>query len=471
MTEVLVVDHNGMLDEITSALEVRGVTTHRTVAAETALTNLRTLAVDGVVSPPELSAFDGVELLRRVREADPAVAVVLVIDGANLGILNRAHAAGIDDVLALDAADPESVATRIRSAVASQRLTADVDRHNQVTAAVLDAIKVVVTADSREGIEQAVCDSLVRSGHYPVAWISGYDEETNTYTPRAAAGIDVAHLGARPMDESVISQTGIVVQDADGDATYHTVSATLVHERQRYGRLQLSSPHPPDPSERRILETLGSVVAAALHAMETPAGPDIEFERFSGVLAHELRNSLQTAQSHLALAEEGDGDEHFEGLRVALDRLGRLADEADLIARRTIVPGDRSVRDLETSVTAAWNRIHVPDVTMTVVDSGPIEAHQSLLQVLFENLFRNSVNHGSDTIRVGTLEDGFYVEDTGTGIPPEDRDRVFEWGFTTTDHGTGLGLALVDRIAEAHGWSVTLTEESDGGARFEVTGI
>jgi signal transduction histidine kinase len=65
---------------------------------------------------------------------------------------------------------------------------------------------------------------------------------------------------------------------------------------------------------------------------------------------------------------------------------------------------------------------------------------------------------------------GFYVEDDGPGIPPEERDEVLEQGYSG-DTGTGLGLAIVDRIADAHGWAVTITDGIDGGARFEFTGV
>ncbi|TKX76264.1 sensor histidine kinase, partial [Halorubrum sp. SD626R] len=72
---------------------------------------------------------------------------------------------------------------------------------------------------------------------------------------------------------------------------------------------------------------------------------------------------------------------------------------------------------------------------------------------------------------VGRLDGGFYVADDGDGIDPADRDSVFEPGHTTAEGGTGFGLAIVDRIAQAHGWEVTLTESRTGGARFEFDGV
>jgi signal transduction histidine kinase len=69
------------------------------------------------------------------------------------------------------------------------------------------------------------------------------------------------------------------------------------------------------------------------------------------------------------------------------------------------------------------------------------------------------------------MDDGFYVADTGSGIPESIRDEIFEAGYSTEDHGTGFGLRIVEQIARAHGWEVSVTESEQGGARFEFTGV
>jgi signal transduction histidine kinase len=73
-------------------------------------------------------------------------------------------------------------------------------------------------------------------------------------------------------------------------------------------------------------------------------------------------------------------------------------------------------------------------------------------------------------VTVGDLEDGFYVADDGVGIPPDDREAVFESGYSADD-GTGLGLSIVRQVATEHGWDVSLTGSDAGGARFEFTGV
>ena len=87
----------------------------------------------------------------------------------------------------------------------------------------------------------------------------------------------------------------------------------------------------------------------------------------------------------------------------------------------------------------------------------------------------NTVEHAGDSVRItiGSLVDasGFYLEDDGPGIPPEQRESVFEMGTSTDPDGTGFGLSIVEQIAEAHGWSVSVTDAEGGGARFEFSGV
>lgn len=96
-----------------------------------------------------------------------------------------------------------------------------------------------------------------------------------------------------------------------------------------------------------------------------------------------------------------------------------------------------------------------------------------LLKQIFEDLFRNAVEHGDAdvTLTVGELADGFYIEDDGVGIPEDEREAVFEPGYSTSQEDSGFGLSIVGRVVDAHGWEIRLTDGADGGARFEITGV
>lgn len=90
---------------------------------------------------------------------------------------------------------------------------------------------------------------------------------------------------------------------------------------------------------------------------------------------------------------------------------------------------------------------------------------------MFENLFRNAIEHGGSdvVVRVGAIgSSGFYVEDSGVGLPDTDVGDLFEMGFSTAEQGTGYGLAIVKAIIDAHGWTIHTTDGATGGAHFEI---
>jgi signal transduction histidine kinase len=111
--------------------------------------------------------------------------------------------------------------------------------------------------------------------------------------------------------------------------------------------------------------------------------------------------------------------------------------------------------------------------TLEIDTSRGVEADQSRLRQLLENLCHNAVEHGGEdvTVSVGTVDDGFYVADTVPGIPESDRKKVFESGYSTGEDGTGFGLRIVEEVVDAHGWDIRVTDSDQGGARFEITGV
>jgi signal transduction histidine kinase len=242
-------------------------------------------------------------------------------------------------------------------------------------------------------------------------------------------------------------------------------------------------------------------------------------EQFASVVSHDLRGPLNIAQGNVGLArtaDDGDVGEPLDTIETALGRMERTIDDTLSFALGTGGVEDPTVVSLERTVPDCW---HGDDGQVVVVDDLRFVADRDLLQRLLENLFRNSVEHGATgereskrsgddvggqsttgrptvaanggaatgtasngtaatpkgavEVQVGPLTDepGFFVEDDGPGIPPEERETVFEPGYSTSSSGTGLGLDIVRRVAREHGWDCRLTEGRDGGARFEFAGI
>ncbi|WP_424013405.1 sensor histidine kinase [Halorubrum xinjiangense] len=198
-------------------------------------------------------------------------------------------------------------------------------------------------------------------------------------------------------------------------------------------------------------------------------------EEFASVVSHDLRNPLNVVRGRVDLAKEAHpDDEHLAAVEPALDRMDEIIEETLTLAREGKIVDDADDVDLADCVRECWSRVDTADATLSVDGSLTVRADRDRLSHVFENLFRNAIEHGGSdvTVRVGPLgEDGFYVEDDGVGIPEEDVDRVRETGFTSSADGTGFGLAIVDRIVEAHGWELRIDDGAEGGTRFEISGV
>jgi PAS domain S-box-containing protein len=196
-------------------------------------------------------------------------------------------------------------------------------------------------------------------------------------------------------------------------------------------------------------------------------------EAFASVVSHDLRNPLNVAEGHLELAEEDASSEHHSGVADALERMETLIDSLLTNARVETRDVDIEPIDLSHLGTTCWQNIVSDGAALAVDMERSIRGDRFQVMQLLENLYRNAVEHGGEnvTVTVGELRDGFYIEDDACGIPEPERENVFEVGYSTSSNGTGLGLVIVQRAAESHGWDLHVTEGSDGGARFEITGV
>jgi len=240
-------------------------------------------------------------------------------------------------------------------------------------------------------------------------------------------------------------------------------------------------------AQRRLVEGIDELIedtqgasGDATQQGEARVGP----ERFPGlaeVMAHEIRNPVGVL---LRDFERIGGDLDTEtGERILrnVERIEAIVDDVMTLSRQADASPDGTDLDVTHVANLAWESVETGEAALET-ERTVVEADDAQLRQLLENLFRNTIEHGSadppggtaevgtDTrIRVGPVEDGFYVADDGRGIPEPDREQIFDRGFSTKSEGTGFGLAIVAVIAENHGWEITVTDSDAGGARFEFT--
>ena len=270
----------------------------------------------------------------------------------------------------------------------------------------------------------------------------------------------------------------------EGDPAYERfgleayIGAQLTIDGDRYGTVGFADRSPRE-SEFSELErsTIGLLLRGIKSTLERHKY-EAELERqneqlgeFAGVISHDLRNPLTVADGYLELASETGDDEYFTKIENAHDRMNAIIEDVLTLTRQ----GERIAETSSVSLTAvaedAWANVATADAELVVnEDPGTIEADEGRLKQLFENLYRNAIEHAGEdvTVRVGRSPTGFYVEDDGPGIPENEREKVFDSGYTTGEEGTGMGLTIVETIATAHGWAIEVTDGAEGGVRFEI---
>ncbi|MDS0283525.1 PAS domain S-box protein [Haloarcula onubensis] len=305
-------------------------------------------------------------------------------------------------------------------------------------------------------------------------------------------------------DELVGEHIGVIMTDEDVQRGDRLIQDLLADPDTDSGTLEMDVVTKWDeriPSENNLalLPTDDDFAGTAgvIRDIHERKAREERLAEFASVVSHDLRNPLNVVQGRLSLALETDDVSHLDAAAGAADRMEQLIEDLLTLARQGDSVGSVEGIDVATAAERAWANVDTVGATLELVDTATVDADPDRLRELLENLFRNSVEHGGYhhgatydaisrrppddsaltdlTVTVGTMPaesdamTGFYVADDGPGIAPEDYEKVFERGYTTAKGGTGFGLAIVEDIATAHGWSVRVTESESGGARFEFT--
>ena len=438
---------------------------------------LGTTPVDCVVSTYQVPRRDDLEFLgglyalQTVAEHDPDIPRILYTDIVNPDIAREAVSLGLFDYIPSNADHSrDRLVARVREATAKRRAERRVAELSLVNEVIREVLTVLVRAERHGTVYEEVPATLVATDAYDGAWLghrSGAEDlaVAGTVSDRALSRALAADGAGVTVSDSGTPQTAAVPVTDDG------LTLVLVTDR----------PEAFNETERSVLEQLGETVRYSLDAITTRetleareatlAEKTERLSAFASVVGHDLRNPLSVASGNLALAKDGQTD-RLDAVESALDRMAEMIDDVLALAQ----DGERSITvepvDLDDAVTAAWNTVATAGATLDGPVDCVVQADPGQLGRLFENLFRNAVEHGGETVTVAVdrTDDGFVVADDGPGIPADERETVFELGVTGAS-GTGLGLAIVQNIAEAHGWTVAVGESDAGGARFEISGV
>lgn len=237
------------------------------------------------------------------------------------------------------------------------------------------------------------------------------------------------------------------------------------------------------PAEiRPLVQALNDLLARLARALDNQ-------RRFVADAAHELRTPLTAVRLQADLARRADdADSRNHALRdlgAGLERAARLVDQLLAMARLDAEPASRfepvDVLALARAVVAEQSAVaenNGLDLGLSSAEPATVEGDPNELRALLDNLVDNALRYTPSGGRVdvgvqsSAAEVALWVSDTGPGIPPAERERVFDRfrrGLDAKAAGSGLGLAIVKRIALRHGARVELGDSGTGpGLRATV---
>ncbi|TQQ79358.1 ATP-binding response regulator [Halonotius roseus] len=286
-----------------------------------------------------------------------------------------------------------------------------------------------------------------------------------------------------PGFEEQLSQFEAVCYDATtDDAVFDAEVGTLlavpiVIDWQLAGALvvTMAAPRRWSASVRQQLTSVGEFIGYTERRRRRRAELERQNERleqFTSVISHDLQNPLSVVTGYLELVSETGDVDRLDPAIEAAERMETMLNELLTLAREGRAVGDTEPVAVDTIVTNAWDGVDTPTATLETEGLEPmesVEADPTRLQEVFENLFRNAIDHvGEDvTVAVRATDGGVVVGDDGEGIPAAEQKEIFDHGYTGGG-GTGLGLSIVETIVEGHGWEIGVGDSEAGGAAFRI---
>ena len=190
-------------------------------------------------------------------------------------------------------------------------------------------------------------------------------------------------------------------------------------------------------------------------------------EEFAEIVSHDLRNPLNLAEGYLELSKEEE-DDYFDEIEEAHQRMKQIIEDMLELAKKGKTVEEPKRFMLEDAVDEAVQNTSLENVSKDI-QGIEIEGDKTRVTQMFENMFRNVKDHAGEgtKVEIEATDSGFIVKDHGPGIPEEERDKIFRYNFSTKNQ-SGIGMAEVKRIADAHKWDIQAKRAENGGALFEI---
>ncbi len=236
-----------------------------------------------------------------------------------------------------------------------------------------------------------------------------------------------------------------------------------------------------------VHDEIGRLARTMNNLLDRLESSNVKQTRFVSDASHELRSPLAAVRTRLEVAlrkpATTDWPKLAGGVLAENLRMERLVSDLLFLARADAGLARPAVTTVDLEDIAIQEIEGVRTISRVPIDASAVSAARVLgnpdqLRRIVANLLDNAQRHATSLVAVKVAAEGgdavVTISDDGSGIAPEDRERVFE-RFTRldgararTDGGAGLGLALVREIATEHGGTVTLGQRAGGGTEAEL---
>ena len=253
------------------------------------------------------------------------------------------------------------------------------------------------------------------------------------------------------------------------DGSYYWVDTTIVPFLDERGKPRQYMAIRSEITQRKLAEQRLADQAALA-----------KLGQLAAVVAHEVRNPLAGLKGSLQIFRSRVGPDApdrrvLDAMIARIDTLNHKVEDILRYARPrtpTLEPVDvrAVINDAMTAAEAAAGKR-----AELVCNGGPavVQADREMLHAVLLNLLMNACQSGTTSVDVALHAEGnscrIEIGDRGSGISPEDAERVFEPFYTTKKSGTGLGLAIVRRLVELQNGTVSLAPREGGGTVAELT--
>jgi signal transduction histidine kinase len=342
------------------------------------------------------------------------------------------------------------------------------------------AQQLVSAASTPAEIGTELPERLVQQAETQVAWIGQPHPEGGTRIrassqelPDRLTGFGDSSRTARALETDTVQTAGAdpeyeQLRDEHGLPAVETTVALPVAESV----LHIYTDETVTDDSEALLETFAQILTTGFQRARLSDELDRERRRLEdlrALVSHDLGNPLNLAAGRLDLVSMECDSEHIEHVESGLQQIEALADEGTTFVTVGREVTDREPLSLEEIGRDCWRYAGTQRGTLDIEET-TIHADAERLRRILNELIENTMVHtdGPVTVEIGPLETagGFYVADDGPGIPDDEREYVFDRGYTTVSDRDGNGLAIVDEIVQAHGWQVHL---ADGpGTRIEI---